>query len=385
MIVTWQEELRALDAELADKGITPAEYRRRRDNLLAAASGGFPPASQVAPQRPESPVHQPIPHVQAPLPPIQQALPPIPTASPAQQPPSQPIQQQAPPSTPPSGPSPIPQAPQHQPVTSTHQQAFPPAHQPPIPTQQPDNRTVPPWSPVTELPMYQPLGDQQAPAPQYAPSPPMNDDVFDTRATKKKSRAALLVVVVVVALVLLAGGWWFTMRPQQSTATSSTTPPSKALHLDDLPALPGTARLDRAELSVFEAQNRGLFDAREGDFLEADKVTQITFTGSVDGKLNYAVFAFVTSDQAAGAKVSSDLVEYQDLAGLQPGQVDGLSGQVQVRKLVTDKEVQYRAIYASGLNAVMVAVAQTQPVNEAAVVAALRNVTTSLLTKAPAS
>ncbi|MFC0546449.1 hypothetical protein [Kutzneria chonburiensis] len=371
--MTWQEELRALDAELADKGITPAEYRRRRDNLLAAASGGFPPAGQVAPQRPEPPAQPQIPHVQPPPSPIQQPLPPIPTA---QQPPSQPIQQQAPTSTPPqpfaasamqqmpSGPNPIPPAPQYQPV---------------MPTQQPS------WSPVTELPMYQPGGEQQAPAPQYAPTPPISDDVFSTRATKKKSRAALLVVVVVVLLLLLAGGWWFGVRPQQPTATSSTTPPTKALHLDDLPQLPGTARLDRAELSVFEAQNRNLFDAREGDFLEADKVTQITFTGSVDGHLNYAVFAFVTGDQAAGAKVSSDLVEYQDLAGLQPGKVDGLPSQVQVRKLVTDKEVQYRAIYASGLNAVMVAVAQTQPVDESAVMAAMKNVATSLLTKAPAS
>jgi len=192
-------------------------------------------------------------------------------------------------------------------------------------------------------------------------------------------------VLLVLAGLLLAGGWWACLRPQQPTASSSTTPPSKALHLDDLPTLPGTTRLDRAELSIFEAQNRNLFDAREGDFLEADKVSQITFTGSVDGRLNYVVFAFVTSDQAAGAKVSSDLVEYQDLAGLQQGKVEGLPSQVQVRKLVTDKEVQYRAIYASGLNAVMVAVAQTQPVDESVVVAALKNVATSLLTKAPAS
>src|SRR5947209_516088 len=93
MIVTWQEELRALDAELADKGITPAEYRRRRDNLLAAASGGFPPASQVAPQRPK-PSQPQIPHVQPPPSPIQQPLPPIPGQQPVTPPP--PVQQSTP-------------------------------------------------------------------------------------------------------------------------------------------------------------------------------------------------------------------------------------------------------------------------------------------------
>ena len=54
-------------------------------------------------------------------------------------------------------------------------------------------------------------------------------------------------------------------------------------------------------------------------------------------------------------------------------------------KLVAGDQVQYRAVYASGLNAVMVAVAQTQPVDESTVVKALRDATTALLAKAPAS
>ncbi|GAA3431663.1 hypothetical protein [Kutzneria kofuensis] len=366
--MTWQEELRALDAELADKGITPAEYRRRRDNLLAAASGGFPPAGQVAPQRPVS-AHPDQPA--QPTPPVQQ--PPVQSHqshSPAQaQAPSQPVQQQAPPSQPVPGPP-------SQPFAN-------PAIQPMPSAQQPNNHSVPPWSAVTELPMYQPLADQQAPAPQYAPRPPLDEDIFNARMTKKKSRAALLVVVVVVVLLLLAGGWWFGVRPR--TEAASTPPAPKALHLEDIPALPGTARLDRAELSVFEGQNRGLFDAREGDFLQADKVSQVTFTGSADGKVNYVVFAFVTDSTAAAKKTSADLLEYQDLGGLHPVDGSGLPDQVKVVKLVAGDQVQYRAIYASGLNAVMVAVAQAQPADESSVAKALHDAVTALLTKAPAS
>jgi len=393
--VTWQEELRALDTELADKGITPAEYRRRRDNLLAAASGGFPPAGQVAPQRPAHPTPpqgqpaqgQPVPG-QPPQPEPGQ-----PNQGPAQHQPTQhqPAQYQSAQSIQPMPGQPAPgqvtygqQMPgpgqPGPPFTGAPIQPMPSAQQP---TPPPDSHVVPPWSAVTELPMYQPVADQQAPAPQYAPRSPLDEEIFNTRLAKKKSRAALLVVVVVVALLLLAGGWWFGVRPTMEAASKPQAP--QALHLEDLPTLPGTARLDRAELSVFEGQNRGLFDAREADFLQADKVSQVTFTGSADGKLNYVVYAFVTDSATAAKKTSADLLEYQDLGGLHPADGIGLPAQVNVVKLVAGDQVQYRAIYASGLNAVMVAVAQTQPADESAVAKALHDAATALLAKAPAS
>jgi hypothetical protein len=70
---------------------------------------------------------------------------------------------------------------------------------------------------------------------------------------------------------------------------------------------------------------------------------------------------------------------------LQEATVAGMPDKVKVLKLVTDKEVQYRAIYASGVNAVMVAVAQSQPADESSVAAATHSVITSMLTKAPVS
>jgi hypothetical protein len=47
--MSWQKDLRSLDAELAEKKITPAEYRSRRDDLLASVSGGMPPTSPGLP------------------------------------------------------------------------------------------------------------------------------------------------------------------------------------------------------------------------------------------------------------------------------------------------------------------------------------------------
>jgi hypothetical protein len=287
--VSWQEELRSLDAELAERRIAPAEYRRRRDNLLAAASGGLPPTT--APFSQHAPDQQQQPH-----------------------------------------------------------------------------QAVPPWSPVTELPMYQ-------------PRPTLDEDIFNVRMTKPgKSRSALALVVVVVAVLLLAGGWWFGVRPAMDAASTTT-----ALHLDDLPTLPGTTRLDRAELSVFEGQNRGLFDSREADFLTNDKVSQVTFTGSADGKLNYVVYAFVTDSPANGGKVAAALLSYQKLGGLTAADQVGLPDKMKVVKLVAGDQIQYRAIYASGVNAVLVAAAQARPADESTVATALHDVAASVLSKAPAS
>ncbi|HTI23084.1 MAG TPA: hypothetical protein VL652_18980 [Kutzneria sp.] len=59
--MSWQQDLRALDAELAEKRITAAEYRSRRDDLLASVSGGMPPTSAGLPfpQQVEAPVQGP--------------------------------------------------------------------------------------------------------------------------------------------------------------------------------------------------------------------------------------------------------------------------------------------------------------------------------------
>jgi hypothetical protein len=57
--MSWQKDLRSLDAELAEKRITPAEYRSRRDDLLASVSGGMPPTSPGLPYQQQVEGHGP--------------------------------------------------------------------------------------------------------------------------------------------------------------------------------------------------------------------------------------------------------------------------------------------------------------------------------------
>jgi len=69
--MSWQDELRQLDAELADKRISSAEYRRQRDEILAAASGGLPMNTNAPfPQRPQVPQENARPEVVPPWTPV---------------------------------------------------------------------------------------------------------------------------------------------------------------------------------------------------------------------------------------------------------------------------------------------------------------------------
>jgi hypothetical protein len=49
--MSWQEELRRLDSELASGKITQHQHRKQRDDLLAAASGGAAPSPVTSPRR----------------------------------------------------------------------------------------------------------------------------------------------------------------------------------------------------------------------------------------------------------------------------------------------------------------------------------------------
>jgi hypothetical protein len=327
--VTWQEDLRTLDAELAEKQITPAEYRRRRDNLLASASGGFPPVGHVAPQRPAPPGDQSPPMFDAEA-----------------------------------------------------------------------TAVMPPWSAVTELPMYQPLGDQQAPAPQYPPRPPVDEEIFSARLTKQRqSRAALLVVVVVVAVLLLAGGWWFGIRPHLQpnaaagggTASSSAPPTStqstgpQQLSNKDLPLLPGLTSAKSGDYSVQQAQDKGVFDKGTASFLAGEDIRQVAYRNATDGTLIYDVYAFDTDGAQQADKVVKDLTAQLRRNGMAVADSPDNPPSATTLKLLNATLTQYSVLYRSGDSAILATVTKGGKGGEPAVQSGMRDVMARLLARIPAN
>lgn len=351
--MTWQEELRALDAQLAEKQITSSEYRRRRDNLLAAASGGFPPVGQVAPQRPAPPA---MPTSQHPVPPA----PPAPQPSQAPPLPVQPVVQEPP-------------------VSATETTVV-----------------TPPWSAVTELPAYQPLDGQQAPAPQYVSRPPVDEDIFNARMTRKKSRAALLVVVVVVALLLLAGGWWFGVRPtMQSTASGGATTTSgpsstqatgpQRLSNADLPLLPGATSAKSGDYTVQQALDKGVFDKGTTTLLAGEGIGQLAYRNASDGNLIYDVYAFNTDSAQQADKVVKDLTAQLRKNGMAVANSADNPPSASTLKLINATLSQYSVLYPSGNSAVLASVTKGGKADEAAVQSGMRDLMARLLAKIPAN
>jgi hypothetical protein len=159
--MSWQEDLQQLDTALAGGQISADDYRRRRDEVLAKASGGAPAqGGQVPPAQPSTP------------PPgfAQPSTPPPGFAQPGTPPPGFAQPQQ--PSTPPPG-TPQPQPSQGYFPPPFRWQTTPPQQSPQQSPQQPSQPTNPAEETQTIAPVQQPTG-QDADRTQVVPGSATN-------------------------------------------------------------------------------------------------------------------------------------------------------------------------------------------------------------------
>jgi hypothetical protein len=293
--MSWQDDLRQLDQALAQGQIPADEYRQRRDQLLAAAAGGSPPAAQPtaaptpAPEQPGQPQQQPAQQQSSPQQPQQPATPAVTPATP--EPPQQ--QSTGSPSGPfappfrwePSNPdatqvvstdSPeptqvvAPHSPESdrtqtlRPLGGQQQSQFGQPTPPPWQTQQPDN-APPPWG--------QEDGPVSMPAPTWLSHGP---EVFAPTGggDSKKGKIALIVTAVVVVIGLGVGAFFLfgnkkdePSQPQtgqsQSQPPTTTTKPKDNLEV---------AKLDGQVDNSIGVQIKTFADAEQKGFLTADEV-----------------------------------------------------------------------------------------------------------------
>ncbi|MFD9888591.1 hypothetical protein ACFWY9_04585 [Amycolatopsis sp. NPDC059027] len=340
--MSWQDELRRLDAELAAGRLGQAEHRRLRDDLLAEASGRTVPSPVASPLRhPGNTWHSTNP---AAPPPEARPWPPAPVhqqppsqPTPAQPHPSQPTPAQQPPSQPtPAQPGltrPVPAQsvpPMTMPLRSSGHNGM--AYSTDRPTTAPSPADVNPTqylrvdgTPAQVRPDTSPLPSR---FPPLVPEPvdAGNENRWDDEpATPERSRKLptwlFLAAGVLLVLALIIGGTWWLGRPTGTDTASSTAPTGTNANAatgssieDRLPVLPGTPNPNNSTMSVAKGLETGLYPNQTADTLTKNGASEVIFRGSADGQSSYLLLVIPTSGPT-GAKAVVDTLLQNAVAG----------------------------------------------------------------------
>jgi hypothetical protein len=342
--MSWQDDLRQLDQALAQGQLSADEYRRRRDQLLAAAAGTGTPQQPPAPEQPiqQQPPSGPLPVQQPPSGPIPVQQPPAAQQPPQQQNPSGPF---APPfrweaSNPDAtqvvaGPNSAADrtqiVSQQQPEAERTQTLRPLSGPPSQFGQQPP---APPWQSHQPDPAAPPWGTDDGPVSMPQPTwLSHGPEVFSTDSGEsKKGKVWLIVAAVVVVIGLGVGAFFFFGNKKdnpsppvaQSTSQTPTTKPKDNLSVADLDGTPG----DVANITTFaEAERKGFMTADENKIYKTNDAgkTRMAIATQADGITVYIFTAEFTSASKA-ATVADALIQQQITYGLKTrdGQPQGV-------------------------------------------------------------
>jgi hypothetical protein len=304
----WQEELSALDEALAAGRITPDQHRSRRDELLAAASGGGPAPMRWQASQPSDPEQTGI----------------IRTSQFTD---SEKTQQVRPVGFPPPPPN----------------QQFP--------QQQFGQAPPPPW------------GDQG-----FGVSPNKTGmhgpEVFDSGAGKSP-RVGIYVLIGVLAFIVIGGGvFWFglsgmgtTETGGPGTSTASTGTPGVPGDLAAVPEPPGKASPKNGDYTLAKAKEVKIVSDKDVKALEAAGVDRIFDKSSTESGLSYAVAVYVAKDAESAKQLATTLVDNQVAAGMSTVEQIDVPESVSLMKLAVSDQFMYRGVYTSGNVTVRVATA----------------------------
>ncbi|MFE5505773.1 hypothetical protein ACFQ73_24655 [Amycolatopsis japonica] len=375
--MSWQDELRQLDVELASGRIGHAEHRRKRDELLAEASGGTMPSPVPLPlRRPGGTWHSTNPAARPVEPPTVTVQP-----QPYQQ--TQPVYTPPPPVVEAEKKSAIPRIADHKTTAPSPADINPTvylrAEPPPVksrPSASAPSRPLPPLAP-------EPGPSHYAPTEDYAV------------VGKRKPTWLFIGAGVLVVLALIIGGtlWLGSSQPsnvaeQPSVAqppgdlTPSGRPDSAQTPLEDrLPALPGTPSKDNSTMSVAKGVELNFYSKAAGDFLASKNVASVTYKGSNEGTNSYLVLVIPANDAKDAAAIVKYFRENSINAGLREQRVGD-----RLALVGANKNGQLSGIgYVSGTMAVTTWVSQPLGGDPQALDARLEQTLTSLDTVLPSS
>lgn len=355
----WQEELRRLDAELADGQITHDQHRRLRDELLASASGGAMASPRASPlQRGEqaaatawrstNPGSEPRPAA-------------TPTTDPAPTPTEPPARRRSPASAllengrPTTAPSPA----DHRrtesvpyPLLDQPTQRLRPV--PAVPPLMPSGRRVPPRTPPARTP-----GNPRGQKPTWL----------------------FISLGVLLVLALIIGGAWWLGRAEDNAGGPSGQPEADQLPgtsaevalADRLPALPGEPSPENSTLSIDKGAELDLYPAQVADAFREHGATEVIHRGSADGETAYFLLVVPTPEPANAQALVDTMRTLAKSSGYR--QIEADQPAVSTESGGRRRNMSW---YASGATAVNIWVSQPRTGNQSALVSELDRTINSL-------
>lgn len=294
--MSWQEELRRLDAELAGGNITRHEHRKQRDELLAAASGGGVASPLAAPLVPagSQPHWQSANPVQSEAGPSEQAQPgPPPEAPAAPQTPTvltNPSADLLATDRPTSAPSPADEQP-------TDSMGYPGMSEAPTVI----TRAVMPG----DLPGLAPPSPRHFSGVERQPSTPM-----PAHSRVPGRTWVFLGLGAFLVIGLIVGATFFFSKPSTGTA-APTSPVNPQLDVEaKLPALPGKANPNNSTMSIDKAVQLQVISAGDAPKVRASGAQEVVYRASSDAtNVNdgYLMLAIPTGSTNDAAKLVQGL------------------------------------------------------------------------------
>ncbi|MET0237556.1 MAG: flagellar basal body protein FliL [Kibdelosporangium sp.] len=331
--MSWQEDLRKLDSELASGQISADEYRTRRDGLLSSAVTPDTPAPAAEPAS-QSETTQFIPPVGA-LPPqarldqttITPLAPPVDTPEKTQVVASADRTQAVRPSGDADRTQTVaPVAPPYQTYNTGQTQSPPQGFQRPAPpqgfqAQRPDQYG---WNTPENDPQSPWGGQNLSGAPSWARQGPEVFDDVSTKASKKKPLVILAVIVLVAAIG--AGGYFLFFRDKGTTEAGpgpQAPPPATVSERpkDDLEIaeLPGNAGVKPEFQTFADLEKAGTLTAKENTVCKTAETGKVRLANaSLPEGLNALVLTMETGSADNARTSAEELVKLQGIFGMKP-------------------------------------------------------------------
>jgi hypothetical protein len=315
--MAWQDELNSLDEELSAGRIRSDEYRRRRDELLAAASSNPVGARPNLRQQSPSIANAFTGDAQAPEPDVTQQL----------------------------------AVRQTQPAKAT-------------------------WETKPPQPQLIPQPTERSLALNPEPTPMQGSEVFGLAVSSPRAaRQWPRFVVAIVILALVAGAtWWFAFRDKSGPVTAAGPAAQQAtqLSVDRLPNPTDVPMTYSGVFTVDQAQVYNLLKPDEAATLVQGGAQRVYFRGVGAGNLVYHTFAYETGTVDAARKLATGVIDRDKKVGMTDSEISGLPQGVRVVKSLGDKSAMYEAVYAANQATIRILVVQSGPTEERQISDAMR-------------